>query len=196
MPGVPPLSRRPQAPPPATVGVVLLLIAGACARSPAVPATDPDPQRRSGASSADSAAVLAVVGAELRSEHPRRLIDRFQCGASDPRCVEIDGWRYWTPTVEPLLSDLAHAAGAEFVRPDWRRVPPCPWNAGTTEPVGYAAWLPHPVVRGDSAVVHVRLSCRDATNPSNRSFYRERQYSLTREGATWRIVATSLLRSR
>lgn len=100
------------------------------------------------------------------------------------------------PAMDPLLSELANAAGAELVRPDRTRIPPCPWNAGASEPVGYLAWLPHPILWGDSAVVRVRLSCQDALDSSNRFARREREYSLAREGASWRIVATSLTRSR
>jgi hypothetical protein len=194
---LPTLPRSARARPPFTVGLALLLLAGACAGNPAVRGTGPVPQFQAGGSPADSAAVLAVVGTALQTEQVQRVADRFYCGARATRCVELDGWKgTWTPGVSPLLGELAQAAGAELVRPGRRPSPPCPWIAVATEPVGYFAVLPLPIIAGDSAVVHVRLTCKDAHNTSTRAPRHERKYSLARGGATWRIVATSLTRSR
>jgi hypothetical protein len=144
-------------------------------------------------SAADSIAIMLAVGDTLRALHVRAVSHRFICHDGMHPCRGPDGGAARPP--DPLVAELARAAGARLVPEIGDALPPCPWGLDPLpEDAGYVVGVVAPRIRKDTARVLVMYTCYNPPGYEHGIFERDEVILLQREGAAWRVIALGVTR--
>jgi|SRR5690606_1431206 len=144
-------------------------------------------------SAADSLAIMRAVGDTLRSRQVRVVSPRFICHDGMPPCRGPAGAAEIQP--DPLVAELARAAGAHLVPEIRASIPPCPWGLDPLpEDAGYFISILPPRIDNDRARVLVVFTCDNPPGYLHDIFERDEQLLLQRKGAAWRVTSVHMTR--